>query len=241
MTSNTLSVFEAFEKRSKEVSDYFLFIQNLQKEKIQLAIDENAEKPKIQKVNSELLKTLKASAYLLLYNLVESSMRDAIEAIFAELKEQQIPFDRLTPQLKKIVLENLKEIALKKRKNEDDTVLEQIQNISLDIIWVGFNKEKALPGNLDGKSIKNTAEKYGFSYQTNPQETNNGRDLENIKEKRNDLAHGVKSFAEVGHERTPDELIEIKNKTINYLREILENIETYLVNKEYLDSSTGSP
>jgi hypothetical protein len=239
MTSKTF--FQEFKERSKEVSDYFLFVKDLEEDNIQLVVEEDAEKPKIKERYPKLSNTLKASAYLLLYNLVESSMRNAIEAIFAELKDQEIPFDNLTPKLKKIVIENIKDIALKKRQNEDDTVLEQIKNISLDIIWVGFNKEKALPGNLDGKSIKNTAEKYGFSYQTNPQETNNGRDLENIKNNRNDLAHGVKSFAEVGQGTTADELIEIKNKTINYLRQILQNIETYLVNREYLDSSTGSP
>lgn len=237
MTSNTLSVFEAFEERSQEVSDYFIFIKDLKDEKIQLAIEENAERLNVKERYPYLSSTLKAGAYLLLYNLVESSMRDAIEAIFAELKNQQIPFDNLTPKLKEIVLENMKEIALKKRHNEDDKVLKQIQNISLDIIWVGFNKEKALPGNMDGKSIKNTAEKYGFSYQTNPQETNNGRDLEKIKKNRNDLAHGVKSFADVGQGTTAEELIEIKNKVVNYLRQILENIESYLVNKEYLDGS----
>lgn len=239
MTSKTF--FQEFKERSKEVSEYFLFIKDLEQENIQLVVEEDAEKPKIKERYPQLSNTLKASAYLLLYNLVESSMRNAIEAIFDELQEQKVTFEQLTPKLKKIVLENIKEIALKKRPNEEDKVLEKIKNISLDIIWVGFNKEKALPGNLDGKSIKNTANNYGFSYKTNPKETNNGQDLEKIKENRNYLAHGVKSFAEVGQAKTADELIEIKNKVVNYLRQILENIETYLANQEYLDSSAGSP
>ncbi len=62
-----------------------------------------------------------------------------------------------------------------------------------------------------------------------------------VKNNRNDLAHGIKSFAEVGKDKSADELIEIKNKVVEYLRQILEKIETYLDNQEYLDPSTNPP
>ena len=62
-----------------------------------------------------------------------------------------------------------------------------------------------------------------------------------VKDNRNDLGHGSKSFAEVGKDKSADELIEIQNKVVEYLRQILENIETYLDNQEYLESSTNSP
>ncbi|MGB3511968.1 MAG: MAE_28990/MAE_18760 family HEPN-like nuclease [Microcoleaceae cyanobacterium] len=51
----------------------------------------------------------------------------------------------------------------------------------------------------------------------------------------------MKSFAWVGKDKTADELIKIKDKVVKYLRQILENIETYLTKQEYLDSSTGTP
>jgi len=54
------------------------------------------------------------------------------------------------------------------------------------------------------------------------------------------LAHGVKSFTEVGRGQPAVELLEIKNKVITYLRQILQNIETYLDNAEYLDAATAS-
>ncbi|NEP43018.1 MAG: hypothetical protein F6K35_28870 [Okeania sp. SIO2H7] len=233
MTTHTL--FQDFNDRSKEISKYFVFLKNLDQGSIKLAMEGKAgTAPKIKEVDPELFKTLKASAYLLLYNLVESTMRDAIEAIFKELQSQKLPFDKIRPELKKIVLNNLK-------KRNPDKVLVKIIDISLDIISVGFDKEELFSGNIDGKLIRDTADKYGFSYRTNPQKTNNGKDLLNVKTNRNYLAHGVKSFAEVGKDRTADELIEIKNKVVSYLRQILENIETYLVNKEYLDSSAGGP
>ncbi len=61
-----------------------------------------------------------------------------------------------------------------------------------------------------------------------------------IKANRNDLAHGIKSFTEVGRDQTTDELLEIKNKVIRYLKQILQNIETYLENAEYLDAAVAN-
>ena len=62
-----------------------------------------------------------------------------------------------------------------------------------------------------------------------------------VKNNRNDLAHGIKSFAEVGKDKSADELIKIKDKVVKYLRQILENISIYIDNQEYLDSSTNNP
>ncbi|NES67766.1 MAG: hypothetical protein F6K24_22250, partial [Okeania sp. SIO2D1] len=112
-----------------------------------------------------------------------------------------------------------------------------IVDISLDIIKVGFDRKKLFSGNIDAQKIKTTAKKYGFSAKT----ITNGNDLLTVKNNRNDLAHGHKSFAEVGKDKSTDELIEIKNNVVKYLRQIIKNIETYLTNQEYLDSSTNTP
>ncbi|NEP78553.1 MAG: hypothetical protein F6K39_10405 [Okeania sp. SIO3B3] len=225
----TTILFQDFKERSKEVSKYFIFLKNLEQGTIKLAM-EGKGKPKIKEIDSELIKTLKASAFLLLYNLVESTMRNVIEAIFDELQNQGVSFDKIRPELKKIVLYNLK------RRNPDK-VLQKIIDISLDIITAGFDKEELFSGNIDARLIKDTAKKYGFSWQTDYKKTSDGSDLLTVKDNRNNLAHGIKSFAEVGKEKTADELIEIKNKVIKYLRQILKNIEIYINNRGYLDST----
>ncbi|MDJ0636882.1 MAG: MAE_28990/MAE_18760 family HEPN-like nuclease, partial [Xenococcaceae cyanobacterium MO_188.B29] len=97
-----------------------------------------------------------------------------------------------------------------------------------------FDKEKLFSGNIDARKIKQTAEIYGFSYKTDPKKTQDGYDLLKIKTNRNDLAHGFKSFEEVGRDASADELLQIKKRVICYLREILQNIETYISKQEYL-------
>ena len=157
-------------------------------------------------------------------------MRNIIEAIFDQLRSEGISYDEIRPELKKVVLKNLK-------KRNPDEVFSSIAAISVDIISAGFDKKDLFSGNLDGKKIRETAAEYGFSHLTDHTKTGSGSDLLTVKANRNDLAHGIKSFAEIGRDKTADELLEIKKKVIRYLKQILKNIETYLYNKDYLDTS----
>jgi hypothetical protein len=223
-----------FNTRAQEVDDYFIFLHGLIKQTTKLAVADSAGQDKIQSLNPEFAKTLKANGFLLLYNLVESTMRNAIVAIFDELKNQAISFAQLKPKIKMIVLQNLKKCS-------PEEIHLQINQISTDIITATFDGEKLFSGNVDARLIKEIAKKYGFSYQTDFAKTKNGEKLVDIKDKRNDLAHGVKSFKEVGQGKTIEDLLEIKKEVIEYLRQILENIKTYLDNQEYLDVTTGTP
>lgn len=230
----TSVLFQDFSERSKEVSKYFMFLKALERSAIKLGMEGKGRKAKTREVDSELLRTLKASGFLLLYNLVEATMRNAIEAIFDELKSNSIPYDQIRPELKRIVLKNL-------NKRNPDRILKSITAISIDIVTVGFDRDDLFSGNLDGMKIRETAKAYGFSCLTDYARSGNGSELLTVKQNRKDLAHGLKTFTEVGRDKTADELLEIKCKVIRYLNQILLNIESYLANKEYLDKSASNP
>ena len=146
----TSILFQDFDERSKEVSKYFLFLKNLEQNSIQLSMKSLKGNAKIKSIDSELLKTLKASGFLLLYNLVEATMRNAIEAIFDELQSKGVSYDLVRPELKKIVLKNFKKRSL-------DKLFSSIKSISLDIIAVGFDEQELFSGNVDGRLIKDIA------------------------------------------------------------------------------------
>jgi len=223
-----------FNARAQEVNDYFIFLEGLIKQTTKLSIADDAGTYQIQSLNPELAKTLRANGFLLLYNLVESTMRNSIEAIFDEFKNQAISFDRLKPAIKMIVIQNMKNRSPKK-------IYLHINQISTDIVTATFERQELFSGNVDSRLIKELAQKYGFSYKTEFTKTKNGQNLVVVKSNRNDLAHGLKSFEEVGRDKTIDELLEIKNEVIEYLRQILENIKTYLDNQEYLELKTNNP
>ncbi len=82
--------------------------------------------------------------------------------------------------------------------------------------------------------IKRFAQKYGFSFHTDAFTTRNGESLKIIKNRRNDLAHGFISFKHCGQDRTFSEMENIKNQSLLYIEQILNNINTFLKNKDYL-------
>ena len=219
-----------FNTRVHEINEYFLFLEGLIREKTKLVILTDNNKQKIKSIDSELAKTLKANGIILIYNLVESSMTNAVEAIYDELKSEQISFNSIRVEIKKVILQNFKN-------RSPDDVHKKITDISLDIIMAGFNKKELFSGNIDRDEIVKTAKKYGFSYDTDYNKTKHGENLYNIMRNRNDLAHGNKSFSEVGKDLSIEDLLKIKDEVIEYIGQILINIESYLNAKEYLDSS----
>ncbi|MBA3924663.1 MAG: hypothetical protein H0X31_24350 [Nostocaceae cyanobacterium] len=58
--------------------------------------------------------------------------------------------------------------------------------------------------------------------------------LDDVKEKRNYLAHGTISFVECGRDYSIDELVSIKDQTITFLYGILTGMKVYYDEKKYL-------
>jgi len=226
-----------FNTRIQEINGYFIFLESLINNTTKLAVLESDGKYKTQNLDSELAKTLKANGFLLLYNLVESTMRNAIEAIFDEFKSKGISFDKIKPEIRVTVLQNLQTCF---KKSSAKNLHSKISQISIDIITATFEREQIFSGNVDAKVIRETAVKYGFSHSTDCSKTKDGQNLLLVRETRNDLAHGIKSFEEVGRDKTIDELLEIKEEVVEYLRQILENIQDYLDKEEYLDSALST-
>ncbi|AUB38133.1 hypothetical protein COO91_04098 [Nostoc flagelliforme CCNUN1] len=159
-------------------------------------------------------------------------MRNAIQSIYDEISNKAISFDKIRLEIKKIILKNVKNNVQQCGVNN---FVEQTEIIFRDIIQSGFNRDDLFSGNVDAKEIKTIAKLYGFSVITD-KDTRDGVDLLSIKKNRNDLAHGVMSFKEVGQNTSAENLVEISERVTKYLRQILENIDEYLVNQEYLDS-----
>jgi MAE_28990/MAE_18760-like HEPN len=224
------TVISDFNTRVQEINKYFLFLDGLVNETIKLVILEDGVEQKIREIDRDLVKTLKANGFLLLYNLIESSMTNAIEAIFDELKEKKIPFDSVRIEIKKVVLQNFKS-------RSPDDIHTKISDISIDIITAGFKRRELFSGNIDRKEIAKTAIKYGFSCDTDYLKTKHGENLYNVMKNRNDLAHGNKSFSEIGKGTSIEDLLKVKEEVIEYIAQILNNIEKYLAAQEYLDIS----
>ncbi len=220
------SVFVDFDTRAKEVKGYFSFVLNLADDEVALRKAKGDNAAFSAEEHEELMKTFKATCYLLLYNLVESTMRNAIEAIFDELSVQKVSFDDCREELRREILKNFK-------KRDMEKLLPKLLSLATDVTCKTFERSETFAGNLDARAIRATAKRFGFAEPTGRGYTL----LQTVKDLRNDLAHGVKSFAEVGRNASPTDLENARNETVEILLKTLENIRAYLSNRDYLSAS----
>lgn len=207
-----LEARKIFNERKEEIDGFFDHLSSFEK----------------QNSNQKLEQTLKASCFLLLYNLVESILTQAITAIYDDLEEKNIQYSSIKEMLQKRVVKNL----IKRGKLQillHDTFMSKV-----NVLVSGFDEKALFSGNVDAQKVREIAKEYGFSSDINHKEAKGGSDLLIIKTNRNDLAHGTKSFSEIGCNYPIEQLTEMKDASIAYLDCILENIERYIQKQEYL-------
>ncbi len=226
---------EDFVKRKAEIEKYFDFLSTLDKDKPTIHFSEKGVN-KISKVDDELLKILKANGFLLIYNLVESACRNSLWEILSAIQGKKLSYKKLTEEAQLLwIKQKVKDL----RNAKDETLEKHIQSIATEVInnaLVEFKKETEfidLSGNIDAQKIRTLAEIYGFDSKVGDAKEKAGADLEEIKKKRNHLAHGRVTFAECGKDYSVTQMCEYKKNAISYLESILSNIETYIKGGKY--------
>ena len=211
-----------FEERKREIRRYLNFVVSLDSRKTRIVRGATADLKYSHIEEQELLKTLKANLFLLLYNLVESTVKNAIEAIFERLSRDRVNIDSCRSELQQVVLKNLRSHNVQK-------IHAELKTFAIDVVAKTFRKEKLFSGNVDAREIRETAKTFGFS---NP--VKDGSELLTVKTNRNDLAHGDKTFSAVGADYDVQRLRNIAKDVFAYLLEFINNIQSYLKSKSYL-------
>jgi hypothetical protein len=91
-------------------------------------------------------------------------------------------------------------------------------------------------GNVDGRRIRQVATEYGFLTPKKKSDL-----LLTVKTHRNDLAHGNKSFADVGRDFDIVRLKEIQAEVLAFLEELLTNVANYVTTRSYLAPTRSRP
>ena len=221
---------EDLQSRADEISEFLELIKFF--ESTEKITDEQGNTHSIQ---SSLKNTLKGKVFLLLYNLIESTMRESISHIHENLEGQEIAFNQLRNEFRKEILKRARseKIGLDTLFNNTST------DISKQILNATFKKSSLFSGNIDHKEISKQAKIYGFLISTEYEQTKHGSNLETIKDKRNDLAHGNISFAEIGNRYSYEELANFTKEVICYLESITTHIANYLNQQDYLAEQGG--
>ena len=218
------SVWEEYNTRCVEINLYFDFLKN--------EIEQNTN-------NTDLIKMHKASSIIMLYNLVESTVRNAVIEIHDSINSQGVPYKNLSKEAQAIWIE-FKYNKFKEKKSKD--IASQITTILEDIFDVDYerytkkNKSAGFSGNLDAKKIRESVcNKYGLNHNQRVQD-NNGQLLK-IKSLRNNISHGNKSYTDAGRNLGENDLKKLRKTTILYLREFLLIVEDFISDKKYITNN----
>ncbi|MCK5537247.1 MAG: hypothetical protein KAH84_05105 [Thiomargarita sp.] len=219
-----------FDKRKDEVENYFSFLVILgdhENTRLKYKKDDNLVE---EKIPDQLRKILIANGFLLLYNVIEATVRHSILEIYYAIEDNGISFEQLSESLKKIWVEQSTD-NLKEGNFKQDTLRDSILDITESILTketILLSKDKLdFSGNLDAQKIRELATKYGFEIPSN------GRNLVTIKNKRNRLAHGEQTFYEIGKDFSVGDLANFKNETMDFLSDVINKIEKFISNKNY--------
>lgn len=222
-----LSIYFDFDQRVKEIELYFVALKALDEKSLQ-----SSNKPYF---NSEFLKILKANTLIMIYNLVESTVIGGIVEIYDKIKEDKLAYSDLNTKIQKIwfsfkfrqVYDPLSHFI--SYQEQASKIIDSILNkkiIELD------RKATSISGNLDAQKIRNICAEHGISLVASP-ESRGGIQLEMVKDRRNQLAHGSLSFAECGRDLTYKDLLQIKEETVCFLKDFLDGVQSYYDDEKY--------
>ncbi|TBW48511.1 hypothetical protein EZI54_21180 [Marinobacter halodurans] len=223
---------ELLEDRKQEIDRHLTFAKTLIDTKARkLAKLENRELVEIKEyeIDRGLVKTMSATGYLLIYNLIESVMTSAVDAVHRQLKADELQFSQLSEKLKSVCLGNFKS-GFSSYVSDEHSAL----TMNELLVWLGYRKNKHWNGNVDANGIKDKAAKYGIEIKYRDEDYSDIKsNFFDIRKKRNDLAHGELSFEQCGQDTPIDLLLIYAEQAYKYLSAVVDGFEIYLIEKKY--------
>lgn len=236
-------VKQAFEERRLEIDEYLKFLEALQ-------IHAQSGTPRIGEtpITQEQQKILYSSLYLQLYNLIEATANWCLEAVGRAIVDGRrwTPFDLA----EKTRREWVRAIARTHHADDYEARLDEVIKLC-DIladprkpieIW---SMERGGGGNWDSVKLMRIADRIGFKlkirrkvYQEAHRRVRDDKGaLELIKDTRNKLAHGELSFSQCGEGVTITDLKTLRDRTVNYLLDVVASFEQYIQSHQFIVES----
>lgn len=200
-------------------------------------------------INDDIKKMLKANLYILLYNVTEAFLKQSILTVLERINEQYT-YSKLSDTMKILWLDK----CVKWFKYKSPEI--ERSNTNLQVYYADFIKDLqgkllvfltdedkedkklfaekfGIPGNVDHKIFKQIAKEYGISLNDGSLHKKEA-DLENLRLKRNNLAHGNISFSEFGKDLSIPDLQRLSNDIFDYLDKTADIFNLYLDDEEFL-------
>jgi hypothetical protein len=189
----------------------------------------------------ELTHTLKANLILLLYSAMEATLIQLLDEMHDAIGINCSSADALNAQLLRVVLKTVK-------KDSKSTVLSSASPLheSLFRYWMDDWKSRTsgkdkrvdgISGSVDSLVFYEQLKKFGVVAQTRndrPPAHLTDMALQKVKTNRNELAHGEKSFTDLGRDLAVPTLETDSLAVFDTLRKIAAEVDNYLLDRRYL-------
>ena len=230
-----------FQERLAEVEAYLDFLSTLEAQAQRGPPRlEGAEHP----ISAQQQRILYSSVYLQLYNLIEATMSRCIEAVADAAKKSGNwkPSDLSIPLRREWVRVTARTHESLTPDNRLESALRLCDHLVASLPIGLFEIDKGGGGNWDDSAIEAIIQRLGFQLVVSKPVYNSVKrpfrdelgPLALVKQLRNRLAHGSISFAQCAEDVTVGRLVELKDRTVDYLREVVGCFTTYVESFEYL-------
>ena len=228
-------VLADFDERVGEIDTYLQSLADLERPNARLVFERDSRDLE-KEIDIEWLKTLKATSFLLFYNLVEAAIRRALEALYETMKREGRTCGDLRREIRSVWIDqrfrgiDRHSASLK---TYQDTAKELVSHVVNHVVVEMDSEFLPTTGNLNAEKVRKICHRCGIPVDT-PPAGRGGADLATVVTQRNYLAHGNLSFRECGRNYTVDQLLATKEEAVVFVRGILENIQKYITEKAYV-------
>ena len=228
------AVIQEFEERVAEVDEYLKLLARLENPDIAIFYISKRRKSNILKHGS--LKVMKATVFLLIYNLVESAIRSGFRHLHLQIEAERRTLHDVRDELRRLwvgqqfdKMDRNSASPLNYRTTADKIVNEILQKNIVSL----STAELPVSGNLDANSIRKVCRSHGVKVKAHHR-ASGGQVLDTVRKQRNALGHGNVSFSECGKQYTVVDLERIKQESVIFVRSVLRNIQQFVNLNEYV-------
>jgi hypothetical protein len=176
-------------------------------------------------------KLLKAGTFLVLYNLTEATVRVCVDALWDRVRENGVCVADLKAEIRETWVGSRFRRAANAFSASGKTYRDEALSILRDVLEHKPAEARFRTlgggGNLDQVSILEICRAHCLKFRP-PRKSWAGADLTAIKTRRNQLAHGLMTFDEVGASYTVKELGNIRSRTVTYLESFVRQFDRYV-------------
>ncbi|WP_251948901.1 MAE_28990/MAE_18760 family HEPN-like nuclease [Levilactobacillus brevis] len=179
---------------------------------------------------SDFIVILKSNAFMMMYNMIESTVKEMIYALYDEINTSKLTYTQVAKSIQEIWSKyqfanlddgNARSDKYKDKANKMITSIIDSKTMRLD------GRKFKLSGNADFTSVIAIMQNHGITISTKKIGKYN-RELSNVKAKRNSLAHGSSSFIESARDTSTTDLVNMNDHVEEFLNQLQKDISKYI-------------